>query len=480
MTEYRRITEFKDPAEFNAYCRERGYPIAAETEVRADGSAALARPIAVNGRTLGNRWAILPMEGWDCAADGTPSEFTRRRWLRFAASGAKLICGTEAGAVMHSGRSNPRQLLVAEHTLPALRELCREMRRTHRERFGTDDDLMIGLQLTHSGRFSHPNHDDLLEPRIAYCHPLLDLKFPSGPENVVTDAETEEIIRHFVRAAKVAREAGFDFVDIKHAHGYLGHEFLTACDRPGKYGGSFENRTRFFREIAEGIRAEVPDLALSARVSLFDIMPFVKGPDGVGKPMEWKGGRYPYAFGGDGTGLGMDPDLGETPRFVKLLREYGVTFICATIGSPYYSVHMQRPAYYPVCDGYAMPEDPLFNVARHIAAVKRIRELVPEMLVVGSGYTCLQEFLPDVAEYTLRRNRTDFVGIGRMALSYPEFCAAALAGRPLDRRKICRTFGDCTNAPRNGMISGCYPLDDEYRRLPQAKRLRELKQKKHQ
>ena len=449
---YRKITEFKDPASLNAYFRERGCPIAAEPEY---GPAA-ARPIAVNGRTLGNRWAILPMEGWDCAADGTPSEFTRRRWLRFAASGAKLICGTEAGAVMHSGRSNPRQLLVAEHTLPALRELCREMRRTHRERFGTDDDL--------------------LEPRIAYRHPLLDVKFPSGPENVVTDAETEEIVRCFIRAARVAREAGFDFVDIKHAHGYLGHEFLTAYDRPGKYGGSFENRTRFFREIAEGIRSEVPDLALSARVSLFDIMPFVKGPDGVGKPMEWKGGRYPYAFGGDGTGLGMDPDLVETASFVKLLREYGVEFICATIGSPYYSVHMQRPAYYPVCDGYAMPEDPLCNVARHIAAVKRIRELVPEMLVVGSGYTCLQEFLPNVAENVLRRGWTDFVGIGRMVLSYPEICADVLAGRPLDRRRICRTFGDCTNAPRHGMISGCYPLDDFYKCRAEAARLKAMKQ----
>ena len=472
---YRKVTEFKTVAEFANYVKSERFSFGVSPEVPADGSAALARPLEYAGRTIGNRWAILPMEGWDCQADGTPSEFTRRRWLRFAASGAKLIYGVEAGAVIHSGRSNPRQLLVDEHTLPALRELCREMRRTHREKFGTDDDLMIGLQLTHSGRFSHPNRDDRLEPRTAYAHPLLDRKFGCSAANVVTDDEVGVIVRCFVRAARVAYEAGFDFVDVKHAHGYLAHEFLTAVDRPGRYGGAFENRTRFFREIAEGIRAEVPHLALSARLSIFDIMPFVKGDDGVGRPMEWNG-PYPYAVGGDGGGLEMDRELRDTVRFAGVLKEYGVGLICATIGSPYYNVHMQRPAYYPVCDGYEMPEHPLYNVGRHILAVRRFKELCPDLLVVGSGYSCLQEYLPNVAEYSLRNGWTDFVGIGRMVLSYPEICADVLAGRPLDRRRICRTFGDCTNAPRHGMISGCYPLDDFYKCRAEAARLKVIKQ----
>ena len=472
---YRKVTEFKTVAEFANYVKSERFSFGVAPEVPADGSAALARPLECFGRTIGNRWAILPMEGWDCQVDGTPSEFTRRRWLRFAASGAKLIYGVEAGAVMHSGRSNPRQLLVDEHTLPALRELCREMRRTHREKFGTDDDLAIGLQLTHSGRFSHPNRDDRLEPRTAYAHPLLDRKFGCSAANVVTDDEVGKIVHCFVRAARVAYEAGFDFVDVKHAHGYLAHELLTAVDRPGRYGGSFENRTRFFREIAAGIRAEVPRLALSARLSLFDIMPFVKGEDGVGRPMEWQG-PYPYAFGGDGGGLEMDRDLKDLVRFAGVLKEFGVGLICATIGSPYYNVHMQRPAYYPVCDGYEMPEHPLYNVGRHILAVRRFKELCPDLLVVGSGYSCLQEYLPNVAEHSLRHGWTDFVGIGRMVLSYPEICADVLAGRPLDRRRICRTFGDCTNAPRHGMISGCYPLDDFYKCRAEAARLKAIKQ----
>lgn len=475
MPSYRKVMEFKTVQAFDEYVKSQNFTIGLAPEIRTDGSAALARKIEYKGRTIGNRWAILPMEGWDCMDDGTPSEFTKRRWLRFAESGAKLLYGTEAGAVMHSGRSNPQQLLVADHTIDALKHICSEMHRVHREKFGRDDDLCIGLQLTHSGRYSHPNKADVLESKTAYSHPLLDKKFHNGPQNVVTDEEVGEIVKHFIKAAKIAQEAGFDFVDIKHAHGYLGHEFLTAYDRPGKYGGSFENRTRFFREIAEGIQKHVPGLDISARVSLFDIFPFVKGEDGVGHPMEWNGGRYPYAFGGDGTGMNMDPDLKETVQFIKLLEEYGVKLICATIGSPYYNVHMQRPAYYPVCDGYEMPEHPLYNVGRHIEAVRRLKQLCPEMLVVGSGYTCLQEYLPNAAEYAVANGWTDFVGIGRMVLSYPEMCTDVLSGKPLDRRHICRTFGDCTNAPRNGMISGCYPLDEYYKQRPEALRLKEIK-----
>ncbi len=475
MPSYRKVMEFKTVQAFDEYVKSQNFTIGLAPEIKTDGSAALAQPIEYKERTIGNRWAILPMEGWDCMDDGTPSEFTKRRWLRFAESGAKLLYGTEAGAVMHSGRSNPQQLLVADHTKEALKHICSEMHRVHREKFGRDDDLCIGLQLTHSGRYSHPNKADVLESKTAYSHPLLDKKFHNGPQNVVTDEEVGEIVKHFIKAAKIAQEAGFDFVDIKHAHGYLGHEFLTAYDRPGKYGGSFENRTRFFREIAEGIQKHVPGLDISARVSLFDIFPFVKGEDGVGHPMEWNGGRYPYAFGGDGTGMNMDPDLKETVQFIKLLEEYGVKLICATIGSPYYNVHMQRPAYYPVCDGYDMPEHPLYNVGRHIEAVRRLKQLCPEMLVVGSGYTCLQEYLPNAAEYAVANGWTDFAGIGRMVLSYPEMCTDVLSGKLLDRRHICRTFGDCTNAPRNGMISGCYPLDEYYKQRPEALRLKEIK-----
>ena len=471
--QYRKVTEFKTLDEFSTYLKSEGIELGLQ-EVPSDGSSAMAKPLEHRGKTIGNRWAILPMEGWDCTDDGAPSDYTKRRWLNFARSGAKLIYGTEAAAVMHSGRSNPQQLLAAPHTAQSLKDLCAEMRAVHKEKFGTADDLHIGLQLTHSGRYSHPNKADKLESVTAYSHPLLDKKFGNSSANVVSDQEIGKIVKHFIQAAVIARDAGFDFVDIKQAHGYLAHEFLTAYDRPGSYGGSFENRTRFFREIAEGIREAVPELELSARLSIFDIMPFIKGEDGVGHPMEWQG-HYPYAFGGDGSGMEMDPDLTETVQFVKLMQEYGISLICATIGSPYYNVHMQRPAYYPVFDGYLMPEHPLYNVSRHFKAVRELKKRCPEIKLVGAGATCLQEFLPNAAEYAVGHGEADFIGIGRMVLSYPEFCADSLAGKGLDRCRICRTFGDCTSAPRNGMISGCYPLDHFYKNLPEAQRLKEIK-----
>lgn len=251
---YRKVTEFKTVQAFREYLQEENIPINLVDEVGTHLNSAMGQPIEVYGKTIGNRWAILPMEGWDCLSDGNPSEYTRRRWLRFATSGAKMIYGTEAAAVMHSGKSNPQQLLCTKETQKALTELCAEMREAHKTKFGRNDDLMIGLQLTHSGRYSHPNQPHVFESKTAYSHPLLDVKFNSSKENVVSDDEVEDIIQHFITAAKVAEEAGFEFVDIKLAHGYLGHEFLSAYDRPGKYGGSFENRTRFAREIYEGIK----------------------------------------------------------------------------------------------------------------------------------------------------------------------------------------------------------------------------------
>lgn len=468
---YPKIASFKTLADFRSYLAEENLSIPLADDGKLD---ALATPITCAGRTVGNRWAILPMEGWDCTASGAPSELTRRRWLNFAASGAKMIYGTEAAAVMHSGRSNPYQLLIDEQTKAPLKELCSEMRAVHRNKFGTDDDLLIGLQLTHSGRYAHPNSAAVLESQNAYDHPLLDIKFGKG--HVVTDEEVRDIIQHFVHAAKLAHEAGFDFVDIKQAHGYLGHEFLTAFDRPGSYGGSFENRTRFFREICEGIRRECPDLILSSRLSIFDIFPFVKGDDGTGVPMAWDTTKpYPYAFGGDGKGMEMDPDLKEPVALVKMMQELGIDFICATIGSPYYNVHMQRPAYFPVCDGYLPPENPLYNVSRHLLAVKRLKELYPGMKVIAAGLTCLQDYTANAAGAIVANGEADFAGIGRMAISYPNFCADSLAGKKLERSKICRTFGDCTNAPRNGMVSGCYPLDDHYKCTPQAETLKAIK-----
>lgn len=440
--------------------------------------AALARPLDLGGdRTAGNRFAVLPMEGWDGTADGLPTDLVRRRWERFGRSGAKLVWGGEAVAVRHDGRANPRQLTItSERHAEALDALRRDLLRAHEQDHGRTDDLVIGLQLTHSGRFSRPD-DDGPRPQLAYHHPLLDARIADqAPTHLLSDDELDALVGDFVTAAVLAQAAGFHFVDVKACHGYLGHELLSATDRPGAYGGDLEGRSHFLRSIIAGIRSAAPGLDIGVRLSVYDFVPMRSGEDGIGVPERQPGGApYRYAFGGDGTGTGVD--LREAIELIDLLAAGGVRMVCVTAGSPYYTPHIQRPAYFAPSDGYEPPEDPLVGVARLIDAAAHIKQRRPATVVVGSGYSYLQEWLPNVAEAVVRDGAADSIGIGRMVLSYPTLPADVLAGRPLDRRHLCRTFSDCTTAPRAGLVSGCYPLDDAYKDRPERSTLVAVKRK---
>ncbi len=197
---------------------------------------------------------------------------------------------------------------------------------------------------------------------------------------------------------------------------------------------------------------------------MFDLPPFKKGPASVGEMVDYRDahGLYPYAFSGDPQ-YPERYQLAETVRFLVLLEELGVNLVNLTAASPYYNPHVTRPAYFPPSDGYQPPEDPLVGVARHINAAAELKSCRPGVTMVGSGYTYLQEWLPNVAQHAVRTGMIDFVGIGRMVLSYPDFPADVLSGKPLARTRICRTFSDCTTAPRCGLVSGCYPLDEFYK-----------------
>lgn len=472
---YPRIAAFKTAHDFRSYLQQIEIDLPFDEKIQSGANSPLAQPYHLNNCfKIGNRFCILPMEGWDGTRDGKPSEETTRRWANFGKSGAKLIWGGEAVAVRHDGRANPNQLLIAEQNLNELASLRETLVSAHKEHFDRTDDLYIGLQLTHSGRFSRPNHQNRHEPRTLYEHPILDKKFHVDANvAILSDSGIARLVDDFVRAAKLASHIGFDFVDVKHCHGYLGHEFLSAVERPGRYGGTLDNRMRFLREIVAGIRAEVPDLKMGVRLSVFDWIPFRAGADGIGEPETYTDNLYPFAFGGNGSGVGIN--LQEPVAFLRIIESLGIQLVCLTAGSPYYTPHIQRPALFPPSDGYLPPEDPLSGVARQIEATANIKKQFPNLAIVGSGYSYLQEFLPNVAQNVVREGKVDFVGLGRMVLSYPEFPADVLAGRVLQRKRLCRTFSDCTTAPRNGLISGCYPLDEFYKTKPEAKRLKEIK-----
>jgi NADPH2 dehydrogenase len=485
-----KIGHFREASAFIRHCREISLDLPCDSALlAADQGSPLAQTLNIGGFVAGNRWCVQPMEGWDGAPDGQPSEHTFRRWKHFGQSGAKLIWGGEAFAVQTDGRANPLQIGIIDGDYRKAEKgaaaLLKTLLDAHREKFGKIDDLLVGLQLTHSGRFCRPYDKQKLEPKIAYHHPLLDRKFgiDSTDDSVLlTDACIRRIIENYVEAAKLAQRVGYAFVDVKHCHGYLGHELLSAHTRPGPFGGSLENRTRFAREIIQGIQAECPGLQIGVRISAFDHPPFKPDPNKSGGGKLGPGicedfeSLLPYRWGfGCNPNNPLEIDLTEPIAFIHMLAKWGVRLVNISCCSPYYNPHFQRPAIFPPSDGYQPPEDPLVGVARQIDAVRQLKQACPQSIFVGSGYSYLQEYLPHVAQAVVRNGWVDSVGIGRMILSYWDLPADIQHGSTMQVKRICRTFSDCTTAPRNGLISGCYPLDDHYKDSEEHGELKKMK-----
>ncbi|MGC8989177.1 MAG: NADH:flavin oxidoreductase [Verrucomicrobiia bacterium] len=472
---YTQICSFKSIEVFREYAAALGLDLPADDAILTGTASPLAQPVTnvlINGRRIGNRWATQPMEGWDGTSTGAPTDDTRRRWHRFGESGAKLVFGGEAMAVRMDARANPRQLVINDANKKHLAELVGIVRKAHRQLYGTDEDLVVGFQLTHSGRFCRPNDNRRPEPQAAFRHPLLDRRTGvTDDSQVLRDPDIQGIIEDFVRAAQIASDVGADFVDLKHCHGYLLHEILAAHTRPGRYGGSFENRTRPLRDMVAGIRAAGVKIDLAVRLSAFDTVPYhpdpprdASGRPGPGVPDDFQS-CLPYKYGfAVNHANPVEPDLTESFAFLKLCGELGVKMVNVTGGSPYYNPHIQRPALFPPSDGYQPPEDPLAGVARHIHVTRQLKDQAPPgMVLIGSAYTYLQDYLPHVAQAVLCKGWTDIVGLGRAILAYPTMLSDAVMKGAMNSKQICRTFSMCTTAPRKGEISGCYPLDPYYK-----------------
>ena len=430
--------------------------------------APLARPVTIGSLGAGNSVAIQPMEGCDGTPHGEPGELTLRRYRRFGAGGAKIIWG-EATAVVAEGRANPRQLLINDRTAAPLERMLGECRRAHREAFGSADDLLVGLQLTHSGRYSFERplvacHDPLLDPRtvvdkargltVTTDYPLIEDAYLAGLED------------RYVAAARLAFRIGFDFVDVKQCHRYLLSELLAAKTRPGPYGGSLKNRSRFVRNVIRKIRETVPGARIASRVNVYDGVPFYRDePSGIARPCDYTT-PVRSSFGADE----QDPlreDLTEPKLLLAMLAELGVAMGNISMGNPYAVMHVTRPFEYAPVDGYETPEHPLVGVWRHFRMTGELQRTFPQLVLVGSGYSWLQGFLFQAGAANLEQGAVRVVGGGRAALPYPESVRDALAGRPIDRQRVCRTFSYCTalmRAKHNELGQfppGCPPFDKE-------------------
>ncbi len=433
----------------------------------------LYEPMEISGRRLGNRLAILPMEGSDAAADGKPGELTHRRWKRFAEGGAKLIWG-EASSVVKEGRSNPRQLVVTRENTSAFAALVKETRRAHRRRYGSDDDLLLGIQFTHAGRhcfekpviaFHSPVHDPLsfVDKRTGERLP------PDYP--IVGDDYLESLQDSFVDAARVARDAGFDFVDIKQCHGYLLNELLAARERPGDYGGAFKNRRRFVRTVVKRIRESLGnEILIASRLGVYDGLPHVNDPaTGRGTPVEHK---IPYVWGwGVSKRNPQREDLTEPKKLVEMLIGVGVDFFGITAGIPYFNPHVVRPFNRPVDGGYRSPEHPLRGVERLFRLAADMQSAFPDVPMVGAGYSWLRQFLLQAGAANAAMGAVSIVGIGRNAFAYPDLARDGREGTALDSAKVCLSDSMCSNMLRawfadgDKMPAGCPVRDPRYKEI---------------
>jgi 2,4-dienoyl-CoA reductase (NADPH2) len=391
----------------------------------------LLSPVAVEGHIIPNRIVIQPMEGYDSTPDGSPSDLTIRRYLRYADGGSGMIW-FEAVAVSHKGRSNPRQLWLHEGNVNNYKTLNDEVRRHAKD---NNSLPFLVIQLTQSGRYSKP--DGKPEPQVPQLNPVLD----KGDPYVLTDDDLKKIQDQYLSAAKLAKEAGFDAIDIKACHGYLIHEMLFSKERKNSiYGGTEpQKRFRFLLETIDRIKAEVPGIMLTVRLNIYD--------------------AYKNGFG-----IGKDeftPDYSEPEILINKLKIRGIKLLNLTMGSPYFNPHVTRPFDNPV-PGVPLPEEhPLAGVIRMMDGTSIIQHKFPEIKIVGSAYSFLRQYAPNVGAAIIRNNDAAFIGFGRNAFAYPSLANDLIRNGHVDPQKVCITCSGCTRLIRNLYPGGCVIHDRE-------------------
>ena len=417
--------------EFHAQQKELGLnmPFCEETNI-------LAQPLQLKNKTIPNRLACQAMEGCDGTADGCPDELTIRRYDRFAKGGAGVVW-FEATAVMEEGRANPRQLWINKDNVDAFARQVDRIRETAIRENGYAP--LIIMQATHSGRYSKPHGAPA--PLIAYNNPIFEKDAPIDTSRIVTDDHIDRIGEALVDAAALAEKAGFDGVDIKCCHRYLNSELLSAYNRPGRYGGSFENRTRLLREsIAGAMQRCSSDFVVTSRLNVYDGFP------------------YPYGFGVAADGS-LDFDPTEPAKLLQVLSGLGVELLNITMGNPYFNPHVNRPF---VLGGYEAPEHPLTGVARMLEGIAQLKKSVPEMKIISSAMSYLGVAAPNVAAGFIHGGGFDIAGFGRTIFAYPDFAKEILKTGKMDAKKICICCSKCTQIMRcPGGTPGCVIRDQE-------------------
>ena len=385
------------------------------------------QPFSINNHSFHNRVVFQPMEGCDCLFDGTPSDYTIRKYMRFAAGGSGLIW-FEANAVCPEGRANPRQLMLTAENLDVFKKLVDDVREKALKETGFVPQLI--LQLTHSGRQS-------VTPLTMYKNEVYEATGKTGP--IATDDYLDRLPEFYIKSTRLAEEAGFDGIDIKACHGYLLMEAMSAFTREGKYGGGFENRTRLYKDVIAAVKAELGGkIAVATRLGVHDAI------------------GYPYGFC-DNTEDAQKFEPEEAIRLIGEIHALGVNLINVTMGTPYFNPHVNRP----YCKGgYEPPEHPLVGVERMLSGAALLTKQFPDITFIGTGYTFLRQFAPYLAAGAVESGMISAAGFGRMAFAYDGFAKDLIAG-DMKVNKCCVTCGKCTELMRAYTTTGCPVRDSE-------------------
>lgn len=417
----------------------------------SSGTDILKTPLKVGNVTFHNRMGIAPMEGADSLEDGSPSDYTIRRYVNEAIGGSALIW-FEAISIVPEGRSSKTQLLLTEENVESYKRMNEKIKEAGRKANGFEPYLI--MQANHSGRYSNP--DNRPAPMIAYRHPQLEQYRAADDSCIVTDDYLKSLEESFGKAALLAKKAGFDAVDIKSCHGYLLAELLSAYDRPGQYGGNYENRTRLLKN---GIKAakvwEDENFQVTCRLGIYD------------------GYEYPWGFGVS-EGSGLKPDLKEPIRLVKeLYGNCGIQLMNLTMGNPYATTHVTRPF---DMGKYEPEEHPFTGIGRMIAGIGEVKKAVPEMVIFGSAPTYLRQFADLYTAGAVEEGFCDGMLFGRMAFADPDYANEIIKNGRIDPKRVCMTCGKCGDLIRAHKPTGCV-IRDPKTFMPFYKEFLEIKKK---
>jgi 2,4-dienoyl-CoA reductase-like NADH-dependent reductase (Old Yellow Enzyme family) len=408
----------------------------------------LGRPVKIGNKYSPNAMAIHPLEGFDGTIDGKPSDLIFRRYARYARGGTGLIW-YEAVAVSEDGRCNPYEMWINKNTLAEIARLVKETKQHGEDACG--HRIYSVVQLTHTGRISRDTQwNDI--PITAFPNPLIDKYYPNL--KIASDERIERLEQEVIDAALLCGEAGFDSVDIKICHNYLMRELLAGFTRPGKYGGSFENRTRFLFNVLDGIQKKAGDsLDISVRINAYDCIP------------------YPYGWGmvkEDGV---MKDDLTEPIKLIKMLVERNVKLI---------NVSTHLPRFLPTDTGWVdwfakkAVVNPYRGTAYLLNATRKIKEAVPDAICVATGLTWFEQFGGNVGAGGIEQGWFDIAGFGRQGFAYPGFANDILKNGRMDRNKCCVTCDKCFDLLGGHEFSGCVMRDrEEY--LPRYQHMMSLR-----